>query len=114
MAFTVSIDITAQIHRVEIFYIQFHPNQARYMEGTHRNSFIPLCNIHCHLANFHRTNVRLTTFCRILKGSYTEFHENLPNGLATDSKSHKNWWIWSSYDAFLFTSLRMLKHDNCK
>jgi len=58
------------------------------MEDTCRNSFISLRKIHCHLANFHRTNVRLTTFCRILKGSYTEFHKNLPNGLATDSKTH--------------------------
>jgi len=90
MAFTVSIVITAQMQRVEIFHIQFHPNQARNMEGTCRNSFMPFHKIHCHLANFHRTNVCLITFCRILKGSHTEFHENLPNGLATDSTSHTN------------------------
>jgi len=84
------------------------------MEGTHRSSFMPLHKIHCHLPNFHRTNVCLTTFHIILKGSYTEFHENLKNGLASDSKWHTNWWMWSSYDTFLFTSLRMLNHDNCK
>jgi hypothetical protein len=90
MAFTVSIVITTQMYRLEIFYIQFRPNQARNMEGTCRNSFTPLHKIPCHLANFHRTNVCLTAFCRILKGSFTKLQENLPNGLATDSKSHTN------------------------
>jgi hypothetical protein len=90
MAFTVSIVTAAQMHRVEISYIQFHQNQARNVEGTCRNSFMPLHKIHCHLASFHRTNACLTTFCRILKGSYTKCNENLPNGLATDSKSHTN------------------------
>ena len=78
---------TAQQHYSEKPNTEFHPNRSISMQWTASNSFIPLSKLLQMLSRFSRNSALPR---RLVKNSYSEFHEIPSNVLAADTRLQKD------------------------
>lgn len=105
MAFTVPIFtkfVIAYRRRMDIFYSELHQNWCGNMEITGINSFAPLSKgMHANAPNVKELIIVRQLF---VKNFYAEFHENVANGLAADTRTlfpHKA-FFFILFISFLF------------